>query len=83
MFYPIRNELELCETASGTYMEKLLDPNVQGVVNENKLKFEPFADLVDTALLNFHSDSIHNPDSFSQEENDEGGGYTQRQAFFE
>ena len=37
----IRNELELCETASGTYKEKLLDPNVKGVVNENKLKFEP------------------------------------------
>ena len=51
-------------------MEKLLDLNVQGVVNENKLKFEPFADLVDTALLNFHSDSIDNPDSFAQQEND-------------
>ena len=31
----------------GTYMEKLTDPQV---VNENKKRFEPFADLVNTAL---------------------------------
>ena len=70
MFYPFRVESELCRTTSGTYMEKLLDPVVQAMINENKLKFEPFADLVDTALLNFHSDTL-NPDSFAQQENDE------------
>ena len=70
MFYPFRVESELCRTTSGTYMEKLLDSVVQAVINENKLKFEPFADLVDTALLNFHSDTL-NPDSFAQQENDE------------
>ena len=60
-------------------MEKLLDPNVQGVINENQFKFEPFAYLVDTALLNFHSNSIHNLDSFAQQENDEVEDLTEPQ----
>ena len=71
MFFPFRNESELCCTPSGTYMEKLNEPQVLTVVNENKQKFEPFADLVDLALSNFHADLSHNQDSYAQQENDE------------
>ena len=36
MFFPFRNESELCCTPSGTYMGKLNEPQVLTVVNENK-----------------------------------------------
>ena len=71
MFYPFRDESELCSTVSGTYMEKLSDPIAQATVNENKSKIEPFGDLVDSALLDFRTDLTHNPDSYAQQENDE------------
>ena len=71
MFYPFRDESELCSTVSGTYMEKLNDPIAQATVNENKSKIEPFGDLVDSALLDFRTDLTHNPDSYAQQENDE------------
>ena len=71
MFFPFRNESELCNTPSGTYMEKLNEPQVLAIVNENKQKFEPFADVVDLALSNFHADLSHNQDSYAQQENDE------------
>ena len=50
MFYPFHKESDLCAGESGTYMEKLCDPAVIDVVKESKLKFEPFAELVDAAL---------------------------------
>ena len=71
MFFPFRNESELCCTPSGTYVEKLNEPQVLTVVNENKQKFEPFADLVDLALSNFNADLSHSQDSYAQQENDE------------
>ena len=71
MFYPFRNESDLCAGESGTYMKTLCDPAVIDIVNENKLKFEPFAELVDAALTDYRTDLTRNPDSFSQQENDE------------
>ena len=72
MFYSFRNESELCSsTASGTYMETLIDPIVQATVNDNKSKFEPFGDLVDSAMIDFRTDLTHNPDSYARQENDE------------
>ena len=68
MFFPFRSESELY--SMGTYMEKLSDPQVLAVVNENKHRFEPFADLVDTALCNMHANLSHNQDSYAQQEND-------------
>ena len=41
MFYQFRNEEELHRTSSGTYLEKLHQPDVLRSVNENKTKFEP------------------------------------------
>ena len=70
MFYPFRNESELCSTASG-YMETLSDPVVQATVNDNKSKCETFGDLVDSALIDFHTFLTHNQDSYAQQEKDE------------
>ena len=71
MFFPFRNESELCCDVSGTYMGKLNQPNVLRIVNQNKQKFEPFSDLVDTALSNLHENLSHSRDSYAQQENDE------------
>ena len=71
MFYPFRKESDLCSVESGTYMENIGDPVVKNVVNKNKLKFEPFAELVDVALTEYRTDLIHNPNAFSQQENNE------------
>ena len=71
MFYPFRKESDLCSVESGTYMEKLCDPVIKNIVNENKQKFEPFAELVDSALTDYRTDLTRNPDAFVQQENDE------------
>ena len=68
MFFPFRKESELC--SSGSYMEKLRESQAMSIVNENKQRFEPFADLVDTALCNMHATLSHNKDSYAQQEND-------------
>ena len=70
MFFPFRNESELYCTPSGTYMEKLNEPQVLTVVNENKQNFETFSDIVDLALSNFNTDLSHNQDSYAQQENE-------------
>lgn len=41
------------------------DPSVINIVNENKVKIEPFGALVDSALCNFHTNITHNQDSYS------------------
>jgi len=71
MYYPFRSESELCQTESGTYAEKLLEPDVIAVVNENKLKIEPCSELVDDALSNLSHNLRYNHDSYAQQENDE------------
>ena len=71
MFYPFRNEEHLKSSNSGTFSEKLQEPGVLNVVNRNKQIFEPFGDLVDTAMLNRRTDLAHHQDSYAQQENDE------------
>ena len=69
MFYPFRNENELC--INGSYMTKLNELGVTDIVNVKKQKFEPYSELVDTALQTFRNDMTHNQDSSAQQENDE------------
>ena len=71
MFFPFRKESELISDEFGTYMGKLNEPEVLDVVNINKQKFEPFAELIETALANLHENLCHNSDSHAQQENDE------------
>ena len=50
---------------------KLQDQGVQAVVKMNKVKFEPYGDLVDQTFSQFNENSITNQDTLSQIENDE------------
>ena len=70
MFFPFRSEENLKSNISGMYTEKLREPGVLDTVNRNKQIFEPYGDLVDTALLNLRA-NLNNRDDYSQQENDE------------
>ena len=52
------------------YRNKLQEQGVQDVVNRNKIKFEPYGDLVDQVFSQFNENSINNQDPHSQTEND-------------
>ena len=68
-YYPFRSEDEL---KMGSYVEKLHQPGVKDIVNENKQVIEPYDELVDNALENFVLDSSpSNLDPFGQQENEE------------
>ena len=69
MFYPFRKELELLSQPNKSYIDKLNEPDVISVVNSNKARFEPWVDLVNTALMNFRYG--HHTDSFAEQENDD------------
>ena len=56
------------------YQNKLQEQGVQAVVNMNKLKFEPYGDLVDPSFSQFNDNSITNREPLSQVENDETPG---------
>ena len=53
------------------YQNKLQEQGVQDVVNRNKIKFEPYGDLVDQFFSQFNENLINNQDPHSQIENDE------------
>ena len=71
LFYPFRDEENLKSNISGTFTEKLQEPNILDIININKQIFEPYGDLVDSALLNLRTNLIRNRDAFSQQEDDE------------
>ena len=52
LFYPFRDEKELLSGFPPLYQNKLQEQGVQDVVNTNKIKFEPYGDLVDKVYLN-------------------------------
>ena len=41
------------------------------IINENKVRIEPYSELVDSALLQYNSQTLYNIDTFSAQENDE------------
>ena len=71
MFYPFRNENELKFSQTGLYADKLLQETVLSVVNRNKEMFEPYGDMVDTAIRDYRADALGNQDNFAQQENDD------------
>ena len=46
------------------YQNKLLEPGVQTVVNSNKIKFEPFGNLVDDSYSRYDTNMLDNQDPF-------------------
>ena len=70
-FYPFRDEAYLKSLPmTGTYFDKLQEPGVMDIINRNEGIMEPFGEIFDQALSYLRSD-VTNPDSFSQQENDE------------
>ena len=62
LFYPFRDEKELLSGFPPLYQNKLQEQGVQDVVNTNKIKFEPYGDLVDQAYSKFNETLINNQD---------------------
>ena len=71
LFYPFRNENELLSGTPLLYQNKLLEPDVQDVVNNNRFKFEPYGDLVEEAYAHYNENMINNQDPHGQIENEE------------
>ena len=52
-----------------TYQGKLAEPGVMDVINENQLKSEPYAAMVDRAYEYLNSEFVDNQDAHGQTEN--------------
>ena len=74
LFFPFRDEKQLLSSFPTLYQNKLQEQGVQDAVNTNKIKFEPYGDLVDQTFSQFNENSINNKDPHSQIENDEKAG---------
>ena len=70
-FFPFRDEKQLLSVCPPLYQNKLPEQGVQDIVNRNKIKFEPYGDLVDRAFSQFNENSLNDQDSQRQTENDE------------
>ena len=72
-FVPFRSKKELLGGHLSTYQEKLAEPGVIDIINENQHKFEPYAAIVDRANKNLNSEFVGNQDAHGQIENDKTG----------
>lgn len=64
--YSFRNENELLSGTPPLYQNKLLEIDAQGIVNNNKVKFEPYGDLVDESYTRYNEDLINSQDLYGQ-----------------
>ena len=51
LFFPFRDEKQLLSGCPSFYQNKLQEQGLQDLVNWNKIKFEPYGDLVDQAFF--------------------------------
>ena len=71
LFYPFRDEKELLSGLPPLYQNKLQEQGVQGIENINKIKFEPYGNLVDEVYSRLNETLVNNQNPHSQIENDE------------
>ena len=71
LFYPFRSEIEMKIGEPLSYTNKLAQPGVLEIVNNNKTRIEPFDDIVNEALIRYNVDNLNNLDPYAQAENDE------------
>ena len=74
LLLPFRDEVEFLSVFPPMYQNKLQEEGVQDFVNINKMKYEPYHDLVGQPFLQFNENLINNQDSHSQIENYETPG---------
>ena len=73
IFYLFRSESELLGV-NKIYQEQLRDEQTLSVINTNRLRFEPYADLVDEAYTNWNAELVSNQEAYGQIENFETDG---------
>ena len=66
LFNPFRDEKGLLSGLPPLYQNKLQEPEVQDILNINKIKFAPFGDLVDEMYSWLNETLINNEDPHSQ-----------------
>ena len=74
LFFQFRDEKQLLSCCPPLFQNKLQEKGVQDVVNRNKIKLEPYGDLVDLAFFQFNENSVNNQDPHNQIKNDETPG---------
>ena len=62
LIFFIRSEMKSFSGFPPMYQNKLQEEGVQDIVNINKMKFEPYGDLVDQAFSQFNKNLINNQD---------------------
>ena len=62
LFYPFWDEKDLLSGCFSLYQNKLLEPGVQTMANSNKIKFEPFGNLVDDSYSRYNANMLDNQD---------------------
>ena len=62
LFYPFWDEKDLLSGCLSLHQNKLLEPGVQTVANSNKIKFEPFGNLVDDSYSRYNANMLDNQD---------------------
>ena len=71
MYYPFRNKNDLTSGNPPTQSNKLREPNVISLVNQNCGRVEPLATIVDNAFERYTSELETNMDPFGKQFNDE------------
>ena len=71
LFYPFRSEIELKIGEPLSYTNKLAQPGVLEIANNNKTRIEPFDDIVNEALIRYNVNNLNNLDPYAQAENDD------------
>ena len=71
LFYPFRYEKDLLSSFPPMFQNRLQEEQFQDVIKINKIKFEPYGDLVDQALVIFNENLISNQDPHDQIQNNE------------
>ena len=64
--YPFRNENELLSGTPPFHQNKLLEIDIQRIANNNKVKFEPYGDLVDEVQTHYNENLINSQDPYGQ-----------------
>ena len=59
LYYPFRKESDLKNESPPSYTNKLAEVDVSQIVNENRQKVEPYADLVDEVLIQHNIEVLH------------------------
>ena len=70
LFFPFRDK-KLLSGFPPLYQNKLEEKGFQDIVNRNKIKFEPYSDLIVAVFSQFNENWINNQEPHNQNHNQE------------